>query len=111
MEFKSWRDYYIFIKDYAKYSCLNCEYSGHELDLSEHQSDTAYSHHFCAYWMAMRRWDMQMFVCRHWKHKDTGKQLSEHDGDEEVFTIPASVMEKLHETDKKWSIEEIKELL
>ena len=107
MKFKSWRDYYIFVKDFAKYSCLNCRHCGKHLNLDEEHSDTAYSNHFCIHWVAMVRWDLQGFVCSHWESSD-GDKLPD---DDTLFNLGEHILKKLEKGNRKWSIEEIKELI
>lgn len=108
MMFKSWRDYYIFIRDYAKYSCLNCKYCGCDVDVDdESNTDSTYVYHFCAYHMAMVRWDLQSFLCQYWISKD-GERLPD---DDTLFDLSEHILKKLEKGDKKWSIEEIRELL
>lgn len=109
MQFKSWRDYYLFVKEFAKYSCLNCEYGGDD-EVGDDESDVVYSNHFCKYWVAMVRWDLQGFICQHWKSDIDGKGLPD-DKDEEMFTLNEHIFKKLQKGNRKWSIEEIKELL
>jgi hypothetical protein len=106
MKFKSWKDYYIFIRDYAKYSCLNCSYCGNHVDTDEYNSDVAYTHHFCAYYMAMKRWDIDTFVCPQWKSVD-GEPA---DLEDVLFTIDEHTMRKF-EKNRLWTIDEIREVL
>lgn len=109
MNFKSWKDFYIFVRDYAKYSCLNCKY-GSDKDKTKSdapESDVKYSHHFCTYWVAMVRWDLQPFVCKHWKNGDD-KVLPE---DDDLFLLDEHILKKLEKGNRKWSIEEIREMV
>lgn len=108
MKFKSWRDFYIFVRDYAKYSCLNCQFCGKNLDVDDESlKDGDYARHFCSYFMAMVRWDIQPFVCVNWKSED-GDPLPE---DDDLFLLDEHILKKLEKGSRKWSIEEIRELL
>lgn len=108
MKFKSWRDYYLFIKEFAKYSCINCKHSSADIiDTSVEHSDGDYARHFCAYHMAMVRWDLQGFLCSHWSSIDDESLPN----DDVLFTIDEHILKKLEKGNRKWSIEEIKELL
>ena len=109
VEFKTWRDYYIFLKDYTNFSCLNCYYSGTGVDLSRDHPDSTYAYVFCMESISMVRLDM-MSLCGNYKNEDTGKSLEEY-GDAPLFDLSDEVINQLNETGKKWSIEEVKELL
>lgn len=106
VEFKSWRDTYLFLLKYGKFSCLNCKYGGHNLDLNANNSDFEYSHKFCTEWIAMVDFAFQ-FVCEKWTDED-GNTVKGRE-DECAFNLPDKVIEKI--SDGKWSFEEIEELV
>lgn len=108
VEFKSWRDTYLFLLNYGTFSCLNCKYCGHNLDLSADNSEFAYSHHFCSEWVSMVDFNFQ-FVCEKWT--DTNGNNLQGREDECVFNLSDEVIKKLSSMDKKWSFEEIEELI
>lgn len=106
--FKSWRDTYLFMLNYGKFSCLNCKHGGHNLDLDAENSEFAYSHNFCSEHIAMIDFAFQ-FVCDKW----TDKEDNTIDGreDECIFNLPDSVIDIITSDDRKWTFEEIKELV
>ena len=107
MKFKSWKDFYLFVREFAKYSCLNCKYGSSKKLEFESDNDIGYCNHFCAYWVAMVRWDLQPFVCKHWESND-GVELPE---DDELLTLSEHILKKLEKGNRKWSIDDVKELL
>ena len=107
MNFKSWKDYYLFVKEFVKYSCLNCRYGTSNGVEPISSKDIAFASHFCTYYVAMVRWDLQGFICQNWESYD-GETLPD---DDELFTIDEHILKKLEKGNKKWSIEEIRELL
>lgn len=109
VEFKSWRDYYIFLKDYCNFSCLNCYYGGTHVDLSKEHTDSEYAHVFCRESISMVRLDL-MSLCAKWVDEDTGKSLEEFI-DAPLFELSDDVINKLDETGKKWTIDELRALL
>ena len=111
VQFATWKDYYAFIRDYGVFSCLNCHYGAKEVytDDEEHK-DTEYAHVFCTESILMVRLDM-MTVCTKWTGKD-GKRLIDFGEDTNQWSISDEVIDKLNEdTDRKWSIEEIREVI
>ena len=108
VEFKSWRDTYLFLLNYGKFSCLNCKYGGHNWDLTADNSEFAYSHHFCVEWVAMIDFAFQ-FVCEKWID-DEGNTV-EGKEDECAFNLPQEVLDVIVKDDKKWTFEEIEELV
>ena len=109
-KFKSWRDFYIFLKDYCKFSCLNCYYGGARIDLSEYHEDGEYARLFCTENISMVRLDFQT-ICTKWEHEKTRKPLEEFYDKESMFDFSDEIVEILSDDSKKWSIEEIRELL
>ena len=109
MECESWRDFYIFLKDYCKFSCLNCFYGGARLDLSEEHSDNEYARLFCTENISMIRLDFQT-ICSKWQHHTSRKQLKDFVG-EDRFDFSDEVADILDNTDKKWTIKEIRSLI
>ena len=107
VKFKSWRDTYLFILNYGKFSCLNCTHGGHNLDLNEEHSDFNYSHHFCKEWIAMVDFSFQ-FVCDRWADKD-GNTLDGRKG-ECAFNLPSEVIEAIQDGNE-WSYEAIRDLV
>ena len=108
VEFVSWRDTYLFLLNYGRFSCLNCKYGGHNLDLTADNSEFAYSHHFCSKWVSMVDFSFQ-FLCEKWTD-DKGNTV---DGKENecAFNLSQTVLDVLVNEDKKWTFEEIKELV
>ena len=109
VEFKSWRDAYIFLKDYCNASCLNCFYGGARVDLSEEHTDSEYVHLFCTENISMVRLDM-MVCCAKWEHQETRKNLKDY-GDKPVWNLTDEVIDKIDETGVKLSIDEIREII
>lgn len=108
VQFKTWRDYYIFIKDYCNFSCLNCYYGGVNVDLSKDHTDSEYAYLFCRESINMVRLDM-MSLCGKWRHEDTGKSLEEY-GDTPIFNLTDEQINTLNNRIEKWTISEVKEL-
>lgn len=108
VKFKTWRDTYLFLLHYGNFSCLNCKYCGHNLNLNADNSDYEYSHHFCSEWVSMVDFNFQ-FVCEKWTDNE-GNTLKGRE-EECAFDLPDEVIDKLTSTDKLWSFEEIEELL
>ena len=109
MNFKSWRDYYLFIKNYAVCSCCNCKHTNTDnIDVNdESNTDATYARHFCVYHMAMIRWDLQGFVCPYWESVD-GDRIQM---DSKVFLLHQDVWDFLEGNENhKWTIEEITRL-
>ena len=106
--FKGWRDAYLFMKEYGNFTCLNCDYGGHSnLDTESEHSDGYYARLFCSNWMSMVRLDYQ-FICEKWKKGDDtldGKMECD------TWNIPSKVADIIDSSDKKWTFEEIKELV
>lgn len=107
VEFKSWRDAYLFLKNYGNFTCLNCEHSSHNLDTDSEHTDSEYIHLFCMEWVSMVRLDFQ-FCCSKWKHEENGKVLEDYGEDCYLWSISEDIIDSL-ENGKKWSIEEIEE--
>ncbi len=112
VNFKSWRDCYLFLKNYGNFTCLNCKGSSHNLDTDIEHTDSEYARFFCSKTVAMVRLDFQ-FVCSQWEHKDTNESLKDlaDKGCEETWNISDRALEILDQGDRKWSFEEIKELV
>lgn len=108
--FKTWKDNYIFLRDYANASCLNCAYGGADYkDDSETHSDSEYAHLFCRESICMVRLDL-MTLCAKWRHQDTGLVIEDIQ-EENMWKLPDKVIDALDEDDKRWSIEEVRELI
>ena len=111
VQFKSWRDAYIFLKKYGNFTCLNCKHSSHNLDTDIEHTDSEYVHLFCTEWISMVRLDFQ-FVCSKWKHQDTGKELKDLGEHCYSWNLSDSVIDTIEdEKNGKWSIEEIEALI
>ena len=109
MEFETWRDCYLFLLNYGKFSCLNCKYGGHNLDLDVENSEFAYSHNFCIEHIAMVDFAFQ-FVCEKWTDKD-GNTVKGRE-DECAFDLPDEVIDAItDERNGKWTFEEIERLV
>lgn len=108
--FKSWRDNYIFLRDYGEASCLNCHYGGAEYtDDFESHTDSEYAHLFCRESISIVRLDLMM-VCAKWRCNDTGKSLEEI-GEDNFWKLPSQVIDILDKDDKRWTINEVRELI
>ena len=103
--FKTWKDLHLFIKEYANCSCLNCYYSG-EKDANE---KTGYSRVFCLHHIAMVELAFQ-FCCGEWKDRETGKSLEDY-MDQDLWNLSDEIIDKINGEDKRWSFEEIRELV
>lgn len=110
-QFKTWKDYYSFLRDYGVFTCLNCHFGAKEVygDDEEHKNSD-YAYVFCTNQISMVRLDM-MTVCGKWTHKDTGKELEDYDDDISQWNLPDQIIDKLDEVGKEWSIEEVRELV
>ena len=109
VKFKSWRDAYLFLLNHANFSCLNCKYGGHNLDLSVDHTDSEYVHLFCKDAIAMVRLDYS-FVCSKWVHEDNDKTALDT-VDCYSWDLPDEVIEIIEKNDKKWGIDELEELI
>ena len=109
VQFKSWRDAYLFLLNYGNFSCLNCKYGGHNLDLDVEHSDVEYTHHFCSKTISMVRFDFQ-FVCGQWVSDKDGSMITDYDMDDCAFDLADEVIKEIS-NGEKWSFEEIKELV
>ena len=103
--FKSWRDGYLFIKKYATFSCLNCQYSSSNLDMSAEHTDAEYVHLFCSKSLDMVRLDY-MFVCSKWEND--GECI---DADEDLWKLDERVVDELERMDQKVSIDDVDRLV
>ena len=111
VQFKSWRDAYLFLKEYGNFTCLNCRHSNHNLDTAIEHTDSEYVHLFCTEWISMVRLDFQ-FCCSKWEHKETGKSLDDYGEDCYIWNIPSSVIDAIEdEKNGQWTIQEIEELI
>ena len=109
VEFQSWRDFYIFLRDYCNFSCLNCYYGGSDVDLNKEHTDSEYAHVFCKESISMVRLDL-MSLCVNWHDKDTGKSLKEF-GDARLFDLTDGQLDALNNRTEKWSIDEVRALI
>ena len=109
VQFKSWRDAYLYMKEYGNFTCLNCQYGRANLDTGDGHSDTHYARMFCREWVAMVHLEKQ-FVCEKWKHRRTGETLNGN-LDCDMWNIPEEVAEIIDEDGTKWSFEEIRGLV
>ena len=107
VEFKTWRDSYLFLKEYGSFTCLQCTGCNHNLDTSVEHSDFEYSHFFCTKQVAIVDFYFQ-FTCREWENEN-GDKITDDDMDKCMFNIPLEVIDKLE--GKRWTFEEIKELI
>ena len=106
VEFKTWKDAYVFLKKYGNFTCLNCEHSSHNIDTDAKHTDSEYVHLFCKEWVSMVRLDFQ-FVCSRWKHQDDGSALKDY-VDCDMWNLSDEVLDVIDDG-KKWSIKEIEE--
>lgn len=111
VEFKSWRDSYLFLKNYGNFTCLNCKHSNHNLDTNVEHTDSEYVHLFCTEWISMVRLDFQ-FVCSRWKDRENGKGLKDYGEGCDMWNLSDGVLNIIEDKrNGKWSIEEIEELI
>ena len=108
MEFKTWRDSYLFLKEYGSFTCLQCRGSHHNLDLNTEHTDLEYGRFFCSKTVSMVRLDFQ-FTCHYWEDEN-GETIQGHE-DDCIFNIPSDLIDKLEVKGKKWTFEEVKELI
>ena len=108
VRFKSWKDSYLFLKEFGLFTCLQCTGCNHNLDTSMEHSDFEYSHFFCSKQIAMVDFYFQ-FTCREWENED-GKKITEDDMDKCIFKIPSEVIENLDDN-KEYTIEDIRGLV
>lgn len=109
VEFKSWKDTYMFLLKYGKFSCLNCKKGGHNLDLTADNSEFTYSHLFCNEWVSMVDFAFQ-FVCERWTDGETS--MDDVDKSECPFDLSDEVLEVLSDPNNgKWTIEEVDRLV
>ena len=108
MRFKSWRDYYIFARDFMKHSCLNCKYGGARVDLDSEHSDFEYASVFCTYNISIVRFDFQT-LCVSYVNEKTFKELPKEDIWN--FKFPEKMKYVFDDPNKKWSIEEVREAI
>lgn len=110
VKFKSWRDSYLFLKEYGSFTCLQCKGCNHNLDMSVEHSDGEYARFFCTKTISMVRLDFQ-FVCPEWENEN-GDTLVEEDMTKCAFNIPMGVIDILEdESNGEWSFEEIQRLI
>ena len=109
VEFKTWKDAYIFLKDYCNASCLNCFYNGSKVDLSEEHEDIEYVRVFCRENISMVRLDKGLICCAKWEHKESRKTIEEM-GDAPLWNLSEKVLEMLDNGGKR-TIDEIKEIV
>ena len=109
VQFATWRDSYLFLKEFGSFTCLQCSGCNHNLDTSVEHTDGEYARFFCTKTIAMVRLDF-MFTCPEWENTD-GETIGESDMDKCIFNLPVEVIEKLDVDGKKWTIEEVRELV
>ena len=109
VQFKTWKDSYLFLKEFGSFTCLQCTGCKHNLDTTKEHSDYEYSHFFCIKQVAMVDFGFQ-FTCREWENED-GDTIKDSDMDKCIFNIPMSVIEELDVPDKRWTIEEIRSIV
>ena len=107
VEFKTWRDAYLFLKRYNKYTCLQCKYYNEELDDNKEYSDAEYVRFFCPNQVSMVRLDFQQ-SCREWENEN-GKKLT--DIEDTLYTFSDKVADILSEITDRVSIEEVEEII
>ena len=108
MKFRSWKDYYLFLMKYCKYSCLNCKYGGARVDLNEKHSDIEYARLFCTYSVSMVRFEFHT-LCTNYVNDMNFKGLPK--GEVWLFSFPEKLGEIFDDDAKEWSIEEIEEAI
>ena len=109
VNFKTWRDAYIFLKEYCSASCLNCYYNGSKVDLNEEHKDIEYVRVFCLENISMVRLDKGLICCANWEHHESRKTLKDM-GDAPLWKLSDEVIELL-DTEEKVTIDEVKELI
>ena len=109
VQFDSWKDSYLFLKEFGSFTCLQCTGCKHNLDTTVEHSDNEYARFFCIKTVSMVRLDFQ-FTCREWEN-EKGDTIKDSDMDKCIFNLPMGAIDELDNTDKKWKIEEIRELV
>ena len=109
VQFKTWRDSYLFLKEFGNFTCLNCKHSNHNLDTDVEHTDMEYASLFCTEHISMVRLDFQ-FCCDKWEHQDTGEKLTDFDENCRVIKLSDEAIDFLDDKSKEWSIEEIREV-
>lgn len=107
--FKTWRDAYIFIRDYSNFSCLNCKYGGANIDTTQEHPDSTYVYLFCKNAIAMVRLDF-ITVCNEWTNNQD-KTLKDYPEDTPLYNLPEDVMEILEKEDDHITIEYVESLI
>lgn len=111
VRFKSWRDAYLFMKNYGNFTCLNCKSSSHNLDMDVEHKDSEYAMLFCSKTVSMVRLDFQ-FCCAEWEHKESGESIQDliDKGCRHTWNLSDEVIDKI-EDGNLWSYEEIVEVV
>lgn len=106
MKFKSWKDQYKFIEEYATASCIDCFYGG---EIKESEDDGDYKRLFCTRHIAMVEFAFQ-FLCTEWEDKESRKDLNQSfDEDTGLFKISDELLQELDDNNIEWTFDEIKE--
>ena len=108
VQFKTWKDSYLFLKEFGLFTCLQCTGCKHNFDTSKEHKDSYYSRFFCTKQVSMVEFSFQ-FTCREWENEN-GDKITDNDMDKCIFNIPLEVIENLDD-DKKYTIEEIRGLV
>ena len=107
MKFKSWKDKYLFLKEYANASCFNCKYCG---ELKDSNDDRDYVRTFCTKHISIVEFQFQV-LCGEWEHEDTHEKLNEFEEDTPFFKINDGLLNKLDKYEKELNFEEIQKII
>ena len=106
MKFKTWKEQYLFVKEYANACCFDCRYGGEIKETTGKDSD--YVRTFCSKFISMVDFQFQFPLCAEWENKD-GQMLNDiSDDDTTIFRIDDDLLDSL-DTDYEWTFEELKE--
>lgn len=107
VEFKTWKDAYLFLKRYNKYTCLQCKYYNIELDDDKEYSDVEYVRFFCSNQMSMVRLDFQQ-CCDRWENENGLKLINFEDT---LYTFNEEITNILSQTTEKLSIKDVEKII
>lgn len=103
MKFKSWKEQYKFVLNYATCSCFDCKFGG-EIEDSDKESD--YVRKFCSKFLSMVDFQFQFPLCAEWE-SDDGKVLKDYEG-ASIFKLDDDFLNEL-DTNHEWTYEELVE--
>lgn len=108
VQFKSWKDKYLFLQKYYNYTCLQCKHYHKDLNDEEEYKDSEYARFFCPHMIAMVRLDFQL-CCHEWEDKEGNPIPSEEDV--KVFNFSDKIADILDAQENPVSIEDIETII